>query len=441
MLERQNSPSVAFVGGDTDMVLESCVVPPNWTHNVFVLRKSEVPPVVRSPYKENDEEKRNKGEIGRLFIKKKAMIRDSLECTSIWEMTRCLDVYCRKNLPAEVYSPDILLQIRTDIVILTILNGNDYLPRVPDSDFGRNFQIYMTLMKRFMNQALNNYKKRKSSGEPGAKISMSEIGLIDPNTLDFRLKFAASFFRALGVASISPSEQMKTVQAASVRRTYSSILNDMAAIGFIPSPVQYTVMTTEDFAKETSVDKRDDLGLDPNFSTVDQDEDEDESDDFHDEDDEIEMAESDYDNDDDDDDNEEEERNEFTLISISGGVQTNETEIDRNKKYILRLTVGKRGKSTFRQFCQEVTGSLGPRNKFTSEKNKVAKMALKDADLLQYFETGGCLTNLAPEWEIDRPVAPKTDRYLAGLVWTLQTYQDGVCPNYSYNYGKVRNDR
>ena len=433
-MERQNSPSVAFVGGDTDMVLEAMVVHPNWTQNVFVLRKSEVPPVVRSPYKGSNEEKGTQRDI----VKKKAMLRDSLECTSIWEMTRCLDVYCRKNLPAEVYSPDILLQIRTDIVILTILNGNDYLPRVPDSDFGRNFQIYMTLMKRFMNQALNNYKKRKLSGEVGAEISMSEIGLIDPNSLNFRLKFAASFFRALGVASISPSEQMKTVQAASVRRTYSSILNDMAAIGFIPSPVQYTVMTTEDFAKESSVDKSSDLGFDPNFSTVDQDEDEDESDDFDDEDDDIEMADSEYDNDDDNDD--EEERDEVTLLSISGGVQTNETEIDRNNTYVLRLTVGKRGKSTFREYCQEITGGLGPRNKFTSERNEVAKMALKDADLLQYFETGGSLTNLAPEWEIDRPVAPKTDRYLAGLVWTLQTYQDGVCPNYSYNYGKVRND-
>jgi hypothetical protein len=30
----------------------------------------------------------------------------------------------------------------------------------------------------------------------------------------------------------------------------------------------------------------------------------------------------------------------------------------------------------------------------------------------------------------------KVDKYLAGLLWNLQTYQDGVCSDYAFNYGK-----
>ncbi len=30
----------------------------------------------------------------------------------------------------------------------------------------------------------------------------------------------------------------------------------------------------------------------------------------------------------------------------------------------------------------------------------------------------------------------RVDKYLAGLLWNLQTYQDGVCTDYSYNYGR-----
>jgi hypothetical protein len=38
--------------------------------------------------------------------------------------------------------------------------------------------------------------------------------------------------------------------------------------------------------------------------------------------------------------------------------------------------------------------------------------------------------------QIPYPVEGKPDVYLGGLLWNLQTYQDGVCPDYSFNYGK-----
>ena len=38
--------------------------------------------------------------------------------------------------------------------------------------------------------------------------------------------------------------------------------------------------------------------------------------------------------------------------------------------------------------------------------------------------------------QIGPAVEGKPDVYLGGLLWNLQTYQDGVCPDYAFNYGK-----
>lgn len=39
-------------------------------------------------------------------------------------------------------------------------------------------------------------------------------------------------------------------------------------------------------------------------------------------------------------------------------------------------------------------------------------------------------------WEIRSPAESSVPEYLKGLLWNLSTYQDGVCSNYSFNYGR-----
>ena len=39
-------------------------------------------------------------------------------------------------------------------------------------------------------------------------------------------------------------------------------------------------------------------------------------------------------------------------------------------------------------------------------------------------------------WEIRSPAKSSVPEYLKGLLWNLSTYQDGVCSNYSFNYGR-----
>jgi hypothetical protein len=43
---------------------------------------------------------------------------------------------------------------------------------------------------------------------------------------------------------------------------------------------------------------------------------------------------------------------------------------------------------------------------------------------------------LVSVYQISQAAAGKPEAYLGGLLWNLQTYQDGVCPDYAFNYGK-----
>ena len=47
----------------------------------------------------------------------------------------------------------------------------------------------------------------------------------------------------------------------------------------------------------------------------------------------------------------------------------------------------------------------------------------------------GPSSDIGYDWESDSPVDADVELYLEGLIWNLQTYQDGVCPNYGYTYG------
>lgn len=39
-------------------------------------------------------------------------------------------------------------------------------------------------------------------------------------------------------------------------------------------------------------------------------------------------------------------------------------------------------------------------------------------------------------YQVQGPVECDVEQYLAGILWNLQTYQDGVCADYAYNYGR-----
>ena len=385
---RYPGQSIALIGGDADLLLEAMVIPPSWTHNVFVLRPEDKSVILNTNKNVNPKETRQLPKKGKKAPLSGVAHRDVMHCTSLWEIILSLDDYCRKHIEKEFYNPEenpedqnLLLQIRTDMVLLFILNGNDYLPRVVAVGFRSVLKSYLVL--------LENYIRRSKSNQ--------NVGLIDPNTLNFRSDFCADFFGILGAKAPSDQDRMRSIRMASPKRTYQSILNDMSAIGFIPTPVLWDQLSIDDveLQGEEEIEVQDDL---------------------------FDEDDIDFDEDIDDDD---------------GEVEDDEENLEANKSSslveILQLTLGSKQQRDFHQY--RVRFDLTSSSSLRKAKQKLAKMALKDFDLLKTLDESGD-AGKEYDWEIAVPASANIDRYLAGLIWTLQSYQDGVCPTYHYNYGK-----
>lgn len=145
----QAGESIAILGGDADLVLEGLSIPPSITHNVFVF-------------------------FPETSIKHR--------CVSIWEMTRTLS----KRLP-HIDHRDIM-NIRTDLTLLFMFMGNDYLPKLNSSPtFRRIFPTYLNLHRE--------WNKQGRSGE---------ASFIDPVTECFRTEFSLHFFKRVALFSDRP---------------------------------------------------------------------------------------------------------------------------------------------------------------------------------------------------------------------------------------------
>ena len=134
--------SICILGGDSDLVLEGLVIPPAVSHNVFVLLPD--------------------GSKKYLSV-------------SLWETTRRLHQY----LPH--VTTENIMKVRTDLVVLLILNGNDYLPKLRGSSgFNKLFHAY-----------LRQHREWQADGRE------SDAFLVHPDSLEFNLPFALAFFKRL----------------------------------------------------------------------------------------------------------------------------------------------------------------------------------------------------------------------------------------------------
>ena len=417
-LSRRPGQSIALVGGDADLLLEAMIIPPSWTHNVFVVRQEDATLINKVSGKNNmqnnllpNEKTRNKNDNwGR---------QDFMHCTSLWEMTLSLDEYCRKNFSKEYYDPEnnpedqnLLLQIRTDMVLLFMLNGNDYLPRVVAVGFRGVLRSYLLLLKKWIER----------------KGSIQNVGLVDPNTLTFRSDFCADFFHILGRKAPSEKERLKSVYVRE-KKSYLSMLNDMTAIGYIPTPVRFRVLVDGEW-NQTGIDyietESDVYGDDENDDGgIDGDEDIDE--DIDDED----IDDDDIDDEDDEDDDDDDDEDDAGFEGLNGESEGAEVE---SKKQLMQLIVGKKGEADYHEYSIRI--NMASNHDIKQAKRKLAKRVLKLFDLIE--NAFGYDENIRKDykWAIKVAATANVGRYLAGLIWTLQTYQDGVCPTYHYNYGK-----
>ena len=316
--------SIAILGGDSDLVLEGLVIPMASTHNVFVLLPEG-----------------NKRILS----------------VSLWEITRSLN----RMLPH--VAVDNVMKTRTDLTLLLIMNGNDYLPKLRGSSgFNKLFHTYLRIQRSW-----------HSDGKP-------DPYLVHPDTLEFNVEFCLDFFSRL--AALAPtslwSKNRKGSSVETERTSHLQQLNNLVASGYLPGPVVFSVIRDEDSPDD---EDRSDSVVDDSL----------------------------------DDDSEDEDQ---VLVRLTlgepGTEDSNAYELWRPKKFSLKA-------------ARRMLASMALSDLIDADSEE------EDSD-----EEDGLngIAHVGYDWEIRIAVEGKTEDYLYGLLWNIQTYQDGTCADYAFNYGK-----
>ncbi len=349
--------SVAILGGDSDLLLEGLIIPPYWTHNVFVIQ----------------------ADSNRRYFS-----------VSLWETTRKLQSWVPSNAP-----PEQILQLRTDLVFLMMLNGNDYLPKLRRSrGVSHLCQVYQQLVRE-------EYSISHRGKDDQNKESKDTVGLLDPDTLEFHTDFCIRFFEEISKTMKANNTWMEV--STDRQQSPLSKLNNLIDGGFIPQPSRFRVINGD---QTSAVTEELDEGSDDSLEEADNDG-EDTIDDI--EDDEINVEES-------------------------------------SNEILVRLTLGSPESEDFLQYELSQYASEPLRQ----AKQKLALMALDDffgtdlassdseEDYDALMELTG-ITSRGYSWEIANAARPgKVEKYLGGLLWNIQTYQDGICADYNYSYGRLQ---
>jgi len=308
--------SVAILGGDSDLVLEGLVIPPSITHNVFVI----LPSVGGTSY-----------------------------VVSLWETTLALGRFLAPH-----FDPKDCMFVRTDLVLLLIMNGNDYLPKLRGSaGFNKLFHTYLRLLKTWL--------KENDNERPY---------LIDPNTLEFNIPFCIAFFQTL--ANVAPKQLSQPSETLPYSRSITPLshLHSLVDAGFLPQPAVFSRLTSKSSSRGDSDEE------------------------------------------------------------------------------VLRLTLGEDGPD-LQMLKFDIAHSICE-TPLKKTKQTLANKALEELlgedymDLNDYGDGGSDGEDDSDDesslggysWEINLPALSSVDEYLKGLMWNLSTYQDGVCSDYNYNYGR-----
>jgi hypothetical protein len=342
--KNRRGDSIAIIGGDSDLVLEGLIIPPSSTHNVFVLLPDG-----------------NKRYLA----------------VSLWETTRALSKFLPKLVAAD------MMRVRTDLVLLLILNGNDYLPRLRGvSGFNKVFHTYLRLLHQWLDDK---------------KAHPQTPFLVDPDTLEFNLPFCIAFFRHLSQLTQPRSFLDQTAESQDDRNARSrnsalGQLNNLVEGGFLPEPVRWQTVSPDNYEDVQ------DLADDEDDETAGEDD-------------------SSYDTDE---------------------VEADEDENNQPPKdqVLIRLTMGREGADDFLSY--DLWQDVGVSRKET--KQALAQMALEDLMGEDYSDEGDDdelgISGAGYAWEVQTAAPANVTSYLGGLLWNLQTYQDGICSDYAYNYGR-----
>ena len=221
--------NIIFMGGDSDLVLEGLILPIAITHNVFVVLPEDSNKTAKARKKKSTE-KNTKTRINN--SKALGTIID------LWKTTLSLT----KNLP-QLTTISQLMHVRTDLVLLLILNGNDYLPKLRGSSgFQKLFSNYFKVLREWFNDPI--IKKDGESSLMDAPEKNKPFFVYwdsDTSSLALNLPFCIAFFRKLALSAPQNLLREKELRVNyTLNRADSitplSILHTYTDGGFLPKP-------------------------------------------------------------------------------------------------------------------------------------------------------------------------------------------------------------
>jgi len=334
-------PSIAILGGDSDLVLEALVLPPKLVHDVFVILPHE-----------------NRRSI----------------VVSLWETTRYLISFLNNPSSApKSRNVDLNLKhitsLRTDLVLLFILNGNDYLSKIRGSSgFQKLLRIYLKILQRWITHP-NNHKDHDNNIRPF---------LLTPS-LDFNIPFCIAFFKELAkqapsITTESTSHNHHHDKNKNEKSIISplSILYQLADAGYLPRPATFHVKHSAKPGKQLVI-----LTLgDENIN--------------------------------------EQQQNHFELhYPLHSPLKVAKHQLAENALHkILDMN--------YSDFINK------------NNENNNAQQNTPNNNKSSSHSQNSCYY----KWELSHNAEAHISSYLYGILWNLQTYKDGVCTDYAYNYGK-----
>jgi len=271
------------------------------------------------------------------------------------------------------------MHIRTDFVILLIMNGNDYLPKIRGtSGFSKLYNAYI--------KTLNDWFSDYGSGEKDRKRKKPFFVYFDSEKMNlaFNLPFCIRFFRMLELKAPNNLLQQTFMNNNNDRNVSSGNDNTLDAI--TPLSVLYTYT---------------DGGFLPQIK--------------------------------------------FQVVSSS-----NEDEYSYSSREKLQLRfVPVQDSKLYDAFDRDLVYEIDYQSGQSSiqySKQRLAEMALDDllgddwkddhlaSRSIDDHDDTATLNDDMPSFF--GPAQCDVKAYLQGILWNVQTYQDGVCSNYGYDYGR-----
>ena len=229
--------NVVFMGGDSDLVLEGLILPISITHNVFVVL----------PEDSNNRKTKTKSKVsrGRDLKNEKQQLKPSNNSPKsfgtiidLWKTTLSLTTHAPQLLTISQ-----LMHVRTDLVLLLILNGNDYLPKLRGSSgFQKLYSAYFKVLRDWLDKENEEGNDMLTSTTQSArKKSFFVYWDTESSSLAFNLPFCIAFFRKLALSAPKNLLREKELRlnyntSKSDSVTPLSTLHTYTDGGFLPKP-------------------------------------------------------------------------------------------------------------------------------------------------------------------------------------------------------------